>query len=333
MDSIRAIFIRHHVKKCSTNADNLRHNPVEKALALFRRCRLRMPHDSALRDFVKLVDEKDRPGVLHVGLAIRVGVRRTVAHGPLDVYSFRVQVQHDRRLHFAGMAHSTRLRFAHLAQRFCGQRPVGGEDETHVGRRRFQLAQRGPQRCVVPTMAVQDKDLSRPHAGERLAKFSDQLDVHRLRHVERAGEMHVMCRKPRPKRRRQQHTIRHRPLDALGDRRDDVRVRCKRQMRTMLLDRTGRKDHDQLRKIKRFHLRPGQIFEQHGLSFRMLNSGCWLSAIPPLISINATVETTGRIHRYSVRWPRTKTTRRRNSSTRGSAGARRRADGESRGSK
>ena len=101
-------------------------------------------------------------------------------------------MEHDRRFHLARMADAAEFGFADFSQSFRSDCPIGGEDESRCGHGGFQFAKRGPQWRVVPAVAVEDEDFFRAHAGERLAELRDQLNVNGLRHIERAGEVHVV---------------------------------------------------------------------------------------------------------------------------------------------
>ncbi len=89
-----------------------------------------------------------------------------------------------------------------------GQRPIRSEYELRLRHGCLQLAERGADRRIVPTVAIENENLPGPHARERLSQFGDQLDIDRLRYIERTRKLHVVRRQPRPKRRRQQHAFR-----------------------------------------------------------------------------------------------------------------------------
>src|SRR3954453_6528203 len=108
-----------------------------------------MADDAALGDFVEFVHKEDGPCKLHVGLAVRIRMWRPVADGSIKLHAIRVQMEHDRSFHLAGMPHSAKLLFPHLAQRFCRETPVGSEDKAWLWCFLFKRAQRCPERRVV----------------------------------------------------------------------------------------------------------------------------------------------------------------------------------------
>ena len=91
-----------------------------------------MPDNAAFRDFVELVDEKDRASKLHVGFALRISVLGHRAPRQVDMVGI---VQHDGRFHFAGVAHS-----AHSDSRTS--RSVLA---ANVNRKRTRIVFRAPQ--------------------------------------------------------------------------------------------------------------------------------------------------------------------------------------------
>ncbi len=74
------------------------------------------------------------------------------------------------------------------------------------------------------------------HAGTNIPQ---QIDEHPRPQRNRAGEIHVMPRRPRP-HRRQGKNFRHALFQILGNAIGDKMIDLQRQVRSMLLHRTGR---------------------------------------------------------------------------------------------
>ena len=112
-------------------------------------------------------------------------------------------------------------------------------------------------------MAIQQENFSRVHLCQRAAQFDDKRDVRHLRHAQGAGEKEMMRRMPGPKRGQAEDFSGTGLLETVSDRRDNVGVRGKRQMRAVLLERAQRQHHENLRQLQLFDFRPGKVFQPH----------------------------------------------------------------------
>ena len=65
------------------------HDAIEEAFSFFGGGEVRVADDAAFRDFVEFVDEKDGAAVLHVGLAVDVGVGGAIADGAVHFHAAR----------------------------------------------------------------------------------------------------------------------------------------------------------------------------------------------------------------------------------------------------
>src|SRR6266478_6347325 len=108
---------------------------------------------------MKLIHEINRPGMLHVGFSVDVLMFRAIASGQLRLNLLRMQIQHDRGFHFAGMAEPARLRLPDALESLRRERPIRGEDELCFREITLEFAQRGARGNVVSSVAIEDKNL------------------------------------------------------------------------------------------------------------------------------------------------------------------------------
>src|ERR1700759_1602905 len=88
------------------------HDAIKEAFSFFRGREVRMTDNTAFRDFVELVDEKDGAAVLHVGLTVSVSVSGTIPDRPVHFHTGRIEMEHDRRFHLTRMSDAAEVGFA-----------------------------------------------------------------------------------------------------------------------------------------------------------------------------------------------------------------------------
>jgi len=222
-----------------------------------------MAYGTGPGDFVELIDEINRATVQHVSLSVKVSMFRAVAPRQAQFYAVRMEVEHERSLHLAGVAEAAEFGFAHGLNARRGKGPIRSKHELHFGIVAFEFAQGRAHRHVVAAVAIEQENFLAAHLHDRMAELDDHLDVGHLANAERAGEKKVMRGMARPERRQAKDLARSLFLNPERDGSDEVGVGRERQVRAMLFKGAERKKDDFIGRFEPFNFRPGQIFEEH----------------------------------------------------------------------